>query len=106
MHRDHDAFIQALEGRQKVALTFYAKTHAATLTSTCAPLDYGPSRQAHDKASRYHFWDYESDEEPHPLVLPSEQIDSIVPLDARFDPTEFVTWRPDWILARNWGDLS
>ncbi len=106
MHRDHAAFIQALEGRRKVTLTFFAKSHGATLRSTCAPLDYGPSRHTQDRANRYHFWDYESDAEPHPLSLSSEQIHAIAPLDASFDPAEIVTWPPNWVYPRNWGEFS
>src|ERR1700691_6557588 len=62
MHRDHGAFISGIVDRTKVVLTFVSKEDAGLLLSrTCAPMDYGPSSFAKNKANRYHFWDYDSD---------------------------------------------
>jgi len=106
MHRDHATFISALEGLQKVKLTFFSKEDGRTLVSTCAPMDYGPSRRARDKSYRYHLWDYDSDDVRHTLSLLPRQIESIVATDERFDPSEFVTWRPAWFHPRDWGTYS
>ena len=69
-------------------------------------MDYGASARARNKAPRYSFWDYSSDEGSHPLSLLTEGIHSIEALDEKFDPAEFVTWRPDWVYPRDWGALS
>lgn len=107
MHRDHAAFISALENREKVELTFFSKEDGHTLARTCAPMDYGPSRRAHDKSDRYHFWDYDSDEVRHTLSLLPDPIVSIVSTNQRFDPAEFVTWSPiTWFHPRDWGAYS
>lgn len=57
----HDKFIDAIHNRSKIQLTFYSKEDDATITRLTAPMDLGPSRRAHDKSDRFHFWDYESD---------------------------------------------
>ncbi len=56
-----DKFIDAIHSRSKIMLTFYSKEDNATITRLTAPMDFGPSRRAHDKSDRFHFWDYESD---------------------------------------------
>ncbi len=52
-----EAFISAIHAKKKVRLTFYSKDDGGTIVRTCAPMDYGPSRRAHEKNDRYHVWD-------------------------------------------------
>lgn len=106
MHADHDIFLSAIESLRKVSLTFFSKEDGYNLTSTCAALDYAPRQRFPNEEYRYHFWDYESDEAPHPLSLPAEQIVSITRLEERFDPAEFMDWAPNWRHARDWGLYS
>ena len=65
-------------------------------------MDYGPSRKFKDGIDRYHLWDYDSDNGPHTLSLPDNQISKIEVMDDSFDPKEFVTWPENWIIPRNW----
>lgn len=106
MHRDHALFIECIDNRQKVALTFFSQEDGETLIRTCAPMDFGPTRIAKDGLDRYHFWDYDSDEMRHPLMLLPEQIVSIVILESPFEPAEFVTWQTNWHYPRDWGEHS
>ena len=109
MHRDHAIFITALEERAKVRLTFFSKEDGHAIVRTCAPMDYGPSRRAHDKSDRYHLWDYDSDQARHTLSLLANQIGSIERLEEPFDPAEFVTWslvEHPWFYPRDWGAYS
>lgn len=100
-------FIGAIHSYSKVRLTFYSKQDQGLLVRTCAPMDYGPSRRAiADKGDRFHFWDYESDTRNHTLSLLPSQIKSIEVLGETFDPADFVTWSPNWFIARNWGTYS
>lgn len=70
-------------------------------------MDYGPSRRAIvDKSNRFHLWDYESDTNNHTLSLLPSQIESIEILGDLFDPSDFITWVPNWIIARDWGAYS
>lgn len=101
-----EKFINAIRCRNKVKLTFYSKEDAGVLTRTCAPMDYGPSRLAFNKADRYHLWDYDSDKQQHILSLLPEQIVSMETLQETFSPSEFITWNTDWLIGRDWGDYS
>jgi len=104
-----DSFIQAIREKRKVRLTFFSKEDGRPLTRLCAPMDYGPSRRAHDKSDRYHLWDYESDSKQHNLPLLPAQVHQIEVLDETFDPAEFVTWSTTdspWFVSRDWGPYS
>lgn len=50
-----DKFIDAIHSCLKIQLTFYSKEDNATITRLTAPMDFGPSRRAHDKSDRFHF---------------------------------------------------
>lgn len=99
---NHDDIIEAIARRREVLVTFRSKEDGgAVLVRRCAPMDYGPSRRAHDKTPRYHFWDWESDSpRTHTLSLLAMQIESVEILDTTFDPSSFVTWAPKWFVER------
>ncbi|EMO38854.1 hypothetical protein [Leptospira noguchii] len=42
--------ISAIKSKKKVKLEFFSKEDAGKLIQICAPMDYGPSRRAHDKS--------------------------------------------------------
>jgi hypothetical protein len=107
MHKDHNVFITGIDDRRKVLLTFLSREDGdSQQMRTCAPMDFGPSNRAKDKSDRYHLWDYDSADGPHTLSLLPSRIVSIAPTEEPFDPTEFVTWDPDWHYPRDWGNLS
>jgi hypothetical protein len=101
-----DDFIGAIRSRNRIRLTFFSKEDGQQLVRLCAPMDYGPSRRAANKADRYHFWDYESDTAQHTLSLLPHQVVGFEVLAEVFDPSEFVTWPPQWFVARDWGVYS
>ncbi|MEN5272806.1 hypothetical protein [Stenotrophomonas lactitubi] len=101
-----DAFIGAVRDRKKVRLTFFSKQDGRELTRLCAPMDFGPSSRASDKSDRFHLWDYESDAVMHTLSVLPAQVKCIELVDEQFDPGEFVTWPPKWIVERDWGKYS
>lgn len=101
-----DKFVAAIHSKNKLKLTFFSKEDGRNLTRTCAPMDYGPSRRTHDKSDRFHFWDYDSDTGKHTLSLVPEQVVSIEVLADAYEPIEFVTWPPNWFVARDWGSHS
>lgn len=109
MHPDHEHFIAGINTQQRITLRFYSKEDGGQLVRTCAPMDYGPSRRAHDKSDRYHFWDYDSDTAKHTLSLLPSQIIQMEPMQDRFNPAEFITWNvgnSPWFFARDWGIYS
>lgn len=96
-------FIDAISNKNKIRVTFFSKEDQKNVTRLCAPMDYGHSKKAHDKSSRFHLWDYDSDSGSHTLSILPTQVISMEFLEERFCPSEFVTWEPAWILPRDWG---
>lgn len=99
-------FIDAIHRRKKIQLSFYSQEDGRVITRLTAPMDYGPSRRAHDKSDRFHFWDYESDKKNHVLSLLPDAIRSLTVVDDSFEPAEFITWKTDWFIPRDWGIYS
>jgi len=99
-------FLEALHGKNKVRVEFYSKEDERSIARVCAPMDYGPSRRAKDRSNRFHFWDFTSDVGSHTLSLLPLQVQSIEILSADFDPSDFVKWKPKWIIPRDWGPYS
>ncbi len=99
-------FLTALHGMKKIRVTFRAVGDGEVKVRTCAPMDYGPSKKAKDGNDKFHMWDYDSSEGAHTLSINPEQVISIEILEEEFDPEEFVTWSPSWIVERDWGDFS
>lgn len=99
-------FIKAIHSKKKVRLSFYSKKDDEVITRLCAPMDFGPSSRAKNKDDRYHLWDYESDSGNHTLSLLPAQIVKMDFTENKFEPSEFVTWIPNWIVERDWGVFS
>jgi hypothetical protein len=99
-------FLTALINKKKVLIRFFSKEDGTVLVRVCAPMDYGPSQRSKDKSNRFHLWDFTSDVKSHVLNLKREQIVSLDTLPDSFEPSQFVTWTPNWIIPRNWGIYS
>ncbi len=93
-----DRFMQALQSKNKIKITFYSPVDRQTLVRICAPLDYGPGKGPNDRSDRFHVWADESVSGAHLLSLNPEQVRRLEILDEEFDPADFV-----WFLARDWG---
>lgn len=106
MHVKHSEFIAAIHGKRKLRIVFYSEDDGQNVERTCAPMDYAAGARIKDGIPRYWVWDYDSDEKNHPLPLRSERIVSLTTLDQSFDPAEFVTWKTNWQIARDWGQYS
>jgi hypothetical protein len=103
------AFIQAIHDKQMIEIEFFSKEDGGVLRRRCAPMDFGPSRRAHEKNDRFHIWDFDSDTKKHTLSLNPEQVKAINVLPEAFDPASFVTWNTQtsrWFVKRNWGNYS
>ena len=109
MHADHAVFLDALERKRQVTITFFDRKRDAERTLTCAPLDFGPLRGAKDGRDRYQLWDMAAKRPPYNVTVLSDDVRSIVVLEATFDPASIITWafKPNaWSVARRWGDFS
>ena len=101
-----EKFIEAIQNKTKIKLTFFSKEDGYNITRLCAPMDFGPSRRAHNKDDRFHLWDYESDKKNHVLSLLPNQIANMEFTEESFDPAEFITWPTNWFITRDWGKFS
>lgn len=99
-------FLEALHSKNKVQVNFYSKEDARSMARVCAPMDYGPSRRAKGKPNRFHFWDFTSDVGSHTLSLLPHQVRSIEILSEVFHSSDFIDWKPRWIIPRDWGLYS
>lgn len=97
--QDNLTFLQAIADRLLVEVTF-DKRDGELVTRRCAPLDYGPYHRR--KGDCYHFLSLEPGKKSHPMGLTEDQVVSIVVTDEQFEPSEIVTWAPEWHVPRNW----
>ncbi|MBL0199984.1 MAG: hypothetical protein IPP81_07345 [Chitinophagaceae bacterium] len=98
-------FIDSINNKLVVKLTFDSK-EKGTITRICIPFDFGPSRRYKDGLERYHFYDLDSPDGKHNLSLLPEQILEISLTEQSFDPSEYITWTPNWFVKRDWGSFS
>lgn len=109
MHADHALFLGALETKHHVTVTFFDAKEARERTVTCAPLDFGPLRGAHDPAPRYQLWDVGAKRPPFNVTILPADVRAIQALETTFDPAEIIRWKfkPNaWSHARDWGTFS
>jgi hypothetical protein len=101
-----EIFLQGIHEKRLMSIKFIAKSDGALRERKCIPFDFGASSNAKNKSDKYHFYDLNSPNGRHNLSLFSEQIREIILLDENFEPKEYVTWTPDWIIDRDWGEYS
>jgi hypothetical protein len=106
MIKDHDLFIGAIYECKVITLTFQEKTTLKIKIRNCIPFDYGISTREKNPIEKYHFWDLDSPDGVHNLSIPDEQIIKIDVLDEKFEPSKYVTWKPNWHIKRDWGIYS
>lgn len=99
-------FIEAIHGRFKILVEFRALSDGKIRKRVCAPMDFGPGARDRSQTNKFHLWDYDSPDGPHTLSLEPSQLLKSEPTGEPFDPAEFVTWSPNWIVERDWGAYS
>lgn len=98
-----ETFVAAIRAKRLVEIRFRAKA-GDERTRLCVPFDFGPSRRnIEPNLNRYHFWDLDSPDGPHVLSILPEQLLDIKMLDRSFEPSDYVSWKPDWYIERDWG---
>ena len=105
MKKYYDTLVEAINNKLLLTVCFVAK-EKGTITRQCIPFDYGPSRRYKDGEDRFHFYDLDSPDGNHVILLLPAQINSITLTDIHFDPKDYVTWTPNWIVNRDWGNYS
>lgn len=105
-HKDHADFIAGIHQRKKMVVRYFSNKDQKYVIRKVAPMDFGPKSGEASGIDRYHVWDYESPSKPHPASLDPSQIQSFTVLEDQFDPAEFVTWKTNWHVKRDWGEYS
>ncbi|CAI2492753.1 Uncharacterised protein [Serratia fonticola] len=106
MHNQHDVFIDAIHTKKKLRIRFYSEEDGGYIERVCAPMDYATGARIKDGIPRYWVWDFESDKANHTLPLRVERIEYMIDTGERFEPLSFVSWRPAWVIGRDWGQYS
>jgi len=74
VHSDHDIFIQGIEQKKRLKLTFFSEKNLQNLLRECAPLHYSQGRIEGDDLDCYYVWDFEANKGSHFLALCTSQI--------------------------------
>lgn len=101
-----DIFLKGIQGKKLLSVSFIAKEDGLLRVRKCVPFDYGVSRKYKDGEDRFHFYDLDSPDGRHNLSLLPEQVQSIDLLNEIFEPADYVSWTPNWIIERDWGVYS
>ncbi len=101
-----DVFLQGIHEKKYLLVDFIAKEDGLLRNRKCVPFDYGESRRYKDTEDRFHFLDLNSPSGSHTLSILPEQVKRIELVNEVFEPSEYVTWNPNWIVSRDWGMQS
>lgn len=108
MNTHLDRFISGIRSKQLLILTFI-KGSGDSVSRTCVPLDFGPSRRLADNSDRFHVLDLDSPRGVHPAALLPESVTSITETGRLFDPIDHINWdvkQNPWYVSRDWGRFS
>ncbi len=92
MHSDHDIFIQGIEKKRRLKLTFSGGKNPPNLAvRECAPLHYSKGHIEGDDLDCYYLWDSDVADGAHFLALPPSQIVSMEMAEVKFNIEDFST---------------
>lgn len=99
-------FLKAIEEKRKIEVTFNSQSKG-TVTRICIPFDFGPSRRnLKVNPDRYHMYDLDSPDGEHTLSIIPEHLLGINLLNEYFEPSNYISWEPNWFVKRDWGIYS
>lgn len=101
----HDLFIASIE-RKLILIVKVSSKEKGLITRNCIPYDFGPSRKYKDELNRYHFYDLDSPDGKHNLSILPEQLEELTLTELIFDPANYITWKTEWFIKRDWGIYS
>jgi len=89
VHSDHDIFIQGIEQKRRIKMTFSGKKKLQNLVRQCAPLYYSKGRIERDGLDSYYIWDFEATKGSHFLALLPSQIVTMELAEETFNVEDF-----------------
>ncbi|MAC82771.1 MAG: hypothetical protein CL624_01415 [Arcobacter sp.] len=101
-----EKFLEGIHNKKYLSVDFVAKEDNVLRNRKCVPFDYGESKKYRDGKDRFHFLDLNSPDGKHNLSILPGQVKKVEVLNENFKPEEYVTWTPNWIIERDWGEYS
>jgi hypothetical protein len=98
-------FIQAIKDKKKVKITLETRDEGV-VERVCIPFDFGANKKYKDGLERYYFNALDSSDGRKDLAVLESKLLTVEVLPEHFDPEDYITWDPNWILKRNWGIYS
>jgi len=93
VHSDHDVFIQGIQQKKRLKLTFFCEKKLMNLPRQCAPLHYSKGRIEGDDLDCYYVWDFEAAQGDRFLSLSTSQISRMELSDGTFKIEDFGDFR-------------
>lgn len=101
-----ETFVSAIHAKKLVEIVFGTRNEGVK-KRVCVPFDFGPSRRnLNPNPDRYRFYDLDSPDGKHNLSIAPDQLISVTVLDEAFEPADYVNWKPNWFVSRDWGQHS
>lgn len=100
-----DIFLEAIHNRRIISIIFDS-FEKGEISRKCIPFDYGPSRRFKDGEDRFHAFTLNSPSGNHNISILPKQLIEIEMTNEKFNPGDYVTWEPNWIIKRDWGPYS
>ncbi len=91
MHSDHNVFIQGIQQKKRLKLTFSGRKNPQSLVRQCAPLHYSKGQIEGDDLDSYYLWDFEVTKGNHFLSLSPSQIVAMELAESTFNIEDFIT---------------
>jgi hypothetical protein len=89
MNCDHDVFVQGMEQKKRIKLTFHQAKNYRNRVRECAPLHYSRGRVEGDGLDSYYIWDFEAVKDDHFLALSPSQIIRMELAEGKFEIDDF-----------------
>jgi hypothetical protein len=100
-----ELMLKSIHKKQLVKVKFNSK-EKGIIERTCVPFDIGISRKYRSSDEWFHYYDLNSPSGEHNLPILPENLIEINILETGFDPKDYVYWKPNWFVSRNWGEFS
>jgi len=89
VHSNHDIFIQGIQQKKRLKLTFFSRKNLQNLVRQCAPLHYSKGRIEGDDRDIYYIWDFEAIRGSRFLALSPSQIVTMELAEEAFNIGDF-----------------
>jgi hypothetical protein len=98
VHCDHKVFVQGIEQKRRLIVTFLRVENLQNLVRECAPLYYSKGQVEGDDLDSYYIWDFETTKDSNFLSLSPSQIIKMELAEGKFDIEDFSSRRKKQLI--------